>query len=269
MSWTLAAKTLKLQAQTIVSYAFGAAFYSVLIVFLFQRVVEQHKGFLNQYLTVVPKALLRLFNIGGTDLISFGGFVGAEYLSFIWVVIVAAFTIAFTSGALAKELEQGTLELVLSYPMGRLRFLFSKVAALLLALAAIVLSTVGGIWLGALTQHLAVPLRAYLSAAIVGLAFALAISGYGFLFSALASERGAAALPAAGLTVLFYLVNFAAQTWDTLKGLSRLSLFNYYRPQDALNLGRVDLFAIAVLLGVALAGTLGAAFVFRMRDLSL
>ena len=269
MSLTLTAKALKLQAQTIASYALGAAFYSVLVVFLFQRVVEQHKGFLTQYLAVLPKALLRLFNIGGTDLISFGGFVGAEYLSFIWVVIVAAFTIAFTSGALAKELEQGTLELMLSYPLGRLRFFFSKVAALLVALAVIVLGTVGGIWLGALSQHLSVPRSAYLSAAIVGLAFAMAISGYGFLFSALASERGAAAFPAAGLTVLFYVVNFAAQTWDGLKGVARLSLFNYYRPQDALNLGRVDLSAILVLLAVALAGTLAAALVFRMRDLSL
>ena len=267
MSLGLTSQTLKLQAQSIVSYALGAGVYSVLVVFLFQRVVEQHKGFINQYLAIVPKALLRLFNIGGTDLISFGGFVGAEYLSFIWVVIVAAFTIAFTSGALAKELEQGTMELILAYPLGRLRFFFSKVAALLVALAVIVLSTVGGIWLGALSQHLSVSRSAYLPTAIVGLAFAMAISGYGFLFSALASERGAAALPAAGLTLLFYLVNFVAQTWDSMKGAARLSLFNYYRPQDALNFGRVDLPVILLLLAVALAGTLAAALVFRMRDL--
>ncbi|MEO6797165.1 MAG: ABC transporter permease subunit [Candidatus Dormibacter sp.] len=268
MSWTLTLKVLKLQAQAIFSYAFGAAFYSALIVVLFQRVVEQHKGFLNQYLTVVPKALLRAFNIGGTDLTSFGGFVGAEYLSFIWVVIIAAFAIAFTSGALAKELEEGTLELILAYPLGRLGFFFSKVAALIIALAVIVLATVIGIWLGAVSQHLSIGGSAYVAVAAIGLAFALAIAGYGFLFSALASERGPAALAAAGLTLVFYLVNFAAQTWDALKGLSRLSLFHYYAPKDALNLGRVDGLAIAVLLGVAIAGTLGGAVVFRVRDLS-
>jgi len=142
------------------------------------------------------------------------------------------------------------------------------VAALVIALAVIVLATVIGIWLGAVSQHLSIAGPAYVAVAAIGLAFALAISGYGFLFSALASERGRAAGAAAGLTVLFYLVNFAAQSWDALKGLGRLSLFNYYAPQDALNLGRVDGLAIGVLLGAAIAGMLGAAFVFRLRDLS-
>ena len=69
--------------------------------------------------------------------------------------------------------------------------------------------------------------------------------------------------------MLFYAVHFAAQTWDPFKGLSRLTLFNYYLPQDAINLGRVDLASIAVLLGVALIGTIAAAVIFRLRDLSL
>jgi ABC-2 type transport system permease protein len=268
VSWALTIKVLKLQRQGVLAYAFGAAFYSFLIVVLFQRFVVLHKGFLNQYLTVVPRALLRAFNIGGSDLTSFGGFVGAEYLSFIWVVIIAAFTIAFTSGALARELEQGTIELMLAYPLGRLRFFFSKVAALLLGTAAIVGCTVAGIWLGALSQHLAVGAGAYLAVGALGLAFALAIAGYGFLFSAIASERAVAAGAAAGLTLLFYLLNFAGQSWDALRNLGRLSLFNYYAPQDALNLQRVDPLAIGVLLGCAVAATAAGAVVFRIRDLS-
>ncbi len=268
MSLTLTTKVLKLQTQTILSYALGAAFYSFLIVILFQRFVVQHRGFITQYLTVVPKALLRAFNIGGSDLTSFGGFVGAEYLSFIWVVIIAAFTIAFTSGAVAKELEQGTLELILAYPLGRIQFLLSKVVALLLASGVIVLGTVAGIWLGALSQHLAVSSASYLAVGALGLAFSLAIAGYGFLFSTLASERAKAAGAAAALTLVFYVVNFAAQSWEALHGLARFSLFNYYAPQDALNLGHVNGVAIATLLAVAVAGTAGAAAVFRLRDLS-
>jgi len=268
MSWTLTSKVLKLQAPSILAYALGSIFYSFLIVVLFQRFVEQHKTFLTQYVSVMPRALLRAFNVGG-DFTTFGGFVGAEYLSFIWVVIVAAFVIAFTSGALAKELEQGTLELILAYPLGRVRFFASKLAALVIGLAVIVVATVGGIWFGALSQHLSVGPNAYLAVGALGLAFALAIGGYGFLFSAAASERAPAALATATLTVLFYAVHFAAQTWDPFKGLSRLTLFNYYLPQDAINLGRVDLASIAVLLGVALIGTIAAAVIFRLRDLSL
>ncbi|MDQ6882670.1 MAG: ABC transporter permease [Candidatus Dormibacteraeota bacterium] len=268
MSLTLTGKVLKLQAPTILSYAGGAAFYSFLIVVLFQRFIVQHRGFINQYLTVIPRALLHAFNIGGSDLTSFGGFVGTGYLSFVWVLIIAAFTIAFTSGALARELEQGTLELILAYPLGRIQFLLSKVLALLLACGVIVAGTVAGIWLGALSQDLRISSASFLAVGAVAMAFALAIAGYGFLFSALASERSKAAVAAAGLTLAFYAVNFAAQSTEALRGLARFSLFNYYAPQNALNLGRVDVAAIALLLIVAIAGTLVAAAVFRLRDLS-
>lgn len=267
MSGTLVVKVLKMQANSIASYAAGSALYSLLVVVLFQQFVERNKSFFENYINIMPKALLRVFNAGG-DLTSFGGFVGAEYLSFIWVVLAAAFVIAFTSGALAKELEQGTLELMLAYPLGRGRFFLSKVAALVAGVLIIVVATVAGLWLGALSQHLDVQTSAYWAVGALATAFALAIAGYGFLFSAIASERATAAGAAAGLTVIFYAINFAAQNWDQLSGLRRVTLFSYYLPEDAINLGRVDTGAVVALLGVAFVATTAAGIIFRLRDLS-
>ena len=267
MSWTLTRKVLRMQATSIASYAAGAAFYSLLVVVLFERFIEQHKAFFEQYVKIIPKALLRLFS-AGSDLTSFGGFVGAEYLSFIWVVIIAAFVISFTSGALAKELEQGTLELLLAYPLGRIQLFLSKLAAMVIALAIIVAATLGGLWGGALSQQLNVAAASYWAVGALGMAFGLAIAGYGFLFSAAASERALAAGAAAGLTVIFYAVNFAAQSWDQLQGLRPFTLFHYYVPEDAINLGRLDLQAMLLLLAVAVVTTAAAGAVFRLRDLS-
>src|SRR5207245_10369701 len=140
---TLTIKVLKMQAQTIASYALGSAFYSALVVFLFHSFIVQHTAFFQQYLTILPKALLQAFNISGPNIFPFGGFLVAEYLSCIWVVIVAAFIISFTSGAIAREVEQGTIELVLAYPVGRMRFFLSKVVVLVLDLRATVAATVG------------------------------------------------------------------------------------------------------------------------------
>lgn len=267
MSWTLTAKTLKLQAGTVAAYALAAAAYSVMVVVLFERVIARHIGFVQQYVGLFPKGLLRLFNVGG-GFTTFGGFVGAEYLSFVWVVLVAAFAIAFTSGALARELEQGTLELLLAYPIGRLRVFASKVAAALVGLVIITAATVLGIWLGAVSQHAPVTWSALGSVGLLCVAFGVAITGYGFLFSAAASERAVAAGGAAALTVVFYAMNFASQSWDQLAGLSHITLFTYYQPQDAIDLGRVDGQAAAVLVAVGLAGALLGAAIFRWRDLS-
>ncbi len=267
MSWAVTVKVLKLQAGAIGSYALGSVFYSVMIVVLFERFIEQHRTFFEQYLNIVPRALLRLFNAGG-DITTFGGWVGAEFLSFIWVVIVVAYLITSTSGALAKEIEDGTMELVLAYPVGRVGFFLSKVAALVIGLAVIVGATLLGLWGGALSQNLRVDAGAYVAVGALAMAFALSIAGYGFLFSAAASERAVAAGAAAGVTVVFYAMNFAAQTWDALKGLSGFTLFYYYQPEDALNLGRVDGQAVLLLLAVALLTTVAAGGIFRLRDVS-
>jgi ABC-2 type transport system permease protein len=267
MSATLIAKVLKMHGSAIASYSGASFFYSLLVVVLFAQFMVQHKVFFVQYLNIIPKGLLRAFNAGG-DITSFGGFVGAEYLSFIWVVIVVAFVIAFTSGALAKELEQGTLELVLAYPIGRLRFFFSKVAALVIGILVMVGATLLGLWAGALTQHFSVSIGSYLAIGVLAVAFALAIAGYGFVFSALASERAQAAGWATALTLVFYGINFAAQNWDQLKALRPLTIFNYYSPEDAINLGRLDVGAFLVLIGLTLVSTAAAAVIFRVRDLS-
>ena len=268
MSLTMTLKVLGMQARTIASYALGSAFYSALIVVLFHTFIQQHAAFFQQYLTILPKALLQAFNISGGNILTFGGFLGAEYLSFIWVVIIAAFVISFTSGAVAREVEQGTIELVLAYPIGRIRFFLSKVAALAIGVLLIVAATLAGIWVGALTQHVQVAPGSFAAIGVLAATFALAIAGYGFLFSAAASERATAAGAAAGVTILFYAVNFASSIWTQLSGLSRLSIFHYYAPQDAINLGRVDTGAFLVLFGVALLTMLAGAAVFRLRDLS-
>jgi ABC-2 type transport system permease protein len=267
MSGTLIAKVLKMHGSAIASYSGASFFYSLLVVVLFQQFMVQHRLFFQQYLSIIPKGLLRAFNAGG-DITSFGGFVGAEYLSFIWVVIIVAFVIGFTSGALAKELEQGTLELVLAYPIGRIRFFFSKAAALVVGILVIVGATLLGLWIGALTQHFYVSAASYAAIGVLAVAFSLAIAGYGFLFSALASERAQAAGWATALTLVFYAINFTAQNWDHLKGLRPLTIFHYYSPEDAINLGRLDPAAFFVLIGLALATSATAAGIFRLRDLS-
>lgn len=267
MSWPLARAVLRLQARTIAVYAIGCFAYSLMVMVLFQRVVVPHPGFFRQYLNPFPRSLPRLFN-AAPDASTLGGFVGADYLSVLWVVIIAAFVIAFTSGALAHELEDGTLELLLAYPIGRVQLLLTKAAALVAALLLIVGATALGLWLGAVSQGVEAAPGAFLSVGALALAFALAIAGYGFLCSAFSSERVIAAGAATVMTVLFYGLYVAAQSWDLLSGVRRFTIFNYFSPPQALDLGRLDLNAVAVLLAVALAGVVLAGLTFRMRDLA-
>jgi ABC-2 type transport system permease protein len=269
MSLTLTRKVLKMQASSLASYAFGSAFYAVLIVVLYQQFVQQHRSVFEQYVKVAPKALLQMFNISGGNLATLGGFLGAEYLSFIWVIVIAIFVISFATGALVRELEQGTLELMLAYPISRLGFYLSKVAALVVGVAIIVGVTILAIWLSALDQNLHLTAGAYAAISALMMSFAFAIAGYSLLFSALDSQRSRAAGVAAGLTVLFYAINFVSQVLPQLSGLRWLSLFKYFTPDVAIDTGRADPQSVAVLAGIGVVGAIAGAIVFRQRDLSV
>jgi ABC-2 type transport system permease protein len=266
VSWTLTTKILKMQAGTIAAYAAGAAIYGTLVVMLFEHVFANHIGLIEQYNRIFPRGFLRVFNMGN-GATSLGGFVAVQYLSLVWVIAAGAFVITASSGALAREHEHGRLELLLAYPIGRLRVYASQVAALLAGLIVIILATLAGLWAGAIGQPAALAVTTLWPAGVLCFAFALAVAGYGFLFSAVASERGRAVGAAVAVTLLFYLLHLVAQTWDQLAGLSRFTLFTYYRPQAAIDLGRVDVQALIVLLAVGMAGLILGAAVFRVRDL--
>lgn len=269
MNLTLGLKVLKMQASSLASYAFGSAFYAVLIVVLYKSFVEQHRSVFEQYVKVVPKELLQIFNVSGTNLLTLGGFLGAEFLSFIWVIVIAIFVISFASSALARELEQGTLELMLAYPVSRLSFYLSKAAALLVGVAVIVGITILAIWLAALNQHLDLSAGAYAAISALMMSFAIGIAGYSLLFSALARERSQAAGLAAGLTVLFYAINFLSQVVTQLSGIRWVTVFHYFTPENAINTARADPQSVAVLVGLGIAGTIAGGIVFRQRDLSV
>lgn len=263
MSLVMFQRALKDLRWTVAWYAIGLFLYELMILSLYPSVFRNNAA-MRQLLATYPQGMLRAFGV--TDLTSFAGFLGGEFLNFMWPLIVAIFTIMTGAGLVGQEVERGTIELWLSVPASRARLLTAKLAAFLVALAVLVLATIVALVFGAALIGERLALSGVVALALVLLALTVAIGGYATFFSSFASDRGKPAGLAAGLTLAFYLcwvIGGLSNRWSWLK---RLSIFSAYQPQQALARGEVPVLETALLLAIGLICTIGAIAIFQRRD---
>ncbi|MCS6850501.1 MAG: ABC transporter permease [Gemmataceae bacterium] len=200
--------------------------------------------------------------------------------------ILCIWAVGRAAGALAGEIDRGTLELLLAQPIARWRVVAAHGVVDVLTIPLLCLSLWAGNWAGiaifgeidwgsADNGHL---LRADPRIFAPGLwnvaGLLFAVSGATMALSAAGRFRGRVMATAVLLTLLQYLVNVIGQLWPAVEGLRPLTLFYYYQPQQIILanrwsvptvLGPVNV--LLVLAGVGAVGYLAALWTFCRRDL--
>jgi ABC-type transport system involved in multi-copper enzyme maturation permease subunit len=203
------------------------------------------------------------------DSVGPGLFAAIAWAHPIQLTLIFAHAIASATRVPAAEVERGTIDLLLGWPVSRFQVFAAELAVFALSSALIVLAALAGARLGlwisgasdgpSLVQGFAVALNLY--------ALTLAIGGLAWLCSAGAERRGRAiALPVV-LVLLSMLINFLAPVWAPAKSLSLLSVLHYYQPFATFAGGSWPFGAIAALLGCASLTCALAALWFVRRDL--
>jgi len=224
--------------------------------------------------TLIGGADISLFR--PTDMLSIG------YVHPLVQTILCVWAIGRAAGAVAGEIDRGTMELLLAQPLARYCVILAHLAVDLLTIPVLCLSLWAGNWLGAWlvgvlelgaapnSSSLAVDPRIFAPALASVAALLFAVSGYTMWLSARGRFRGRVLGLAVLITLLQFLVNAVAQLWDTIDVLRVFTVFYYYQPQRAI-LGRSspgeDLASVAVLLAVGCVGYALALWTFCRRDL--
>jgi ABC-2 type transport system permease protein len=220
--------------------------------------------------------------IGGNDVNLGQGF---DYLTIGYVhplllTILCVWAIGRAAGAVAGELDKGTLELLLAQPIERWRVIATHFVVDVLTIPVVCLCMWGGTVLGTLVfdlVHLTAQETKVVNAWRFGLALPniaallFAVSGGTMLLSSAGRSRTRVLGIAVVLALVQFLVNLLGQIWTTIAGLRPFTVFYYYQPQ-ALVLGTADaevraLTNVTVLVGVGLVGYALALVVFCRRDL--
>jgi beta-exotoxin I transport system permease protein len=267
VSWNLLRKTVLDRWRGTAVYAVAISAYVLLLAGVFptfSRISGIQKIF-DKY----PKGLAQFFGVQRFDISSFNNYLTLEFLALIWVVIMAAFIIAFARNMVAGELSEGTLELLLAQPIERWKVLTSEGLVLLGGIVFLSATTIVSIFAFGAAFGVKLSYSGY--AAFLPLAIALfaAISGYSIFFSAAMRDPRKVAMGAAGLTLVFYLVHFAGTYSKVFDKIDWFGIFHYYNPQQVLDSGNVPVKDILILLAFAVVGFAASLWVFQRRDITV
>lgn len=197
-----------------------------------------------------------------------------SYVHPLTQTMLCLWAVGRAAGALAGELDRGTMELLLAQPIRRIQLMAAHLAVDAVVLPILALAMWLGTWLGVATFGLARPPMnvdvvrfAPALACVVALAFA--VSGQTMVVSALGRSRGKALGYGALLVLVQFLVNVIGQLWKPLEPLRTLTVFEHYQPQPIIvgTATALTWMQIPILIAVGIAGYALAAWIFCRRDL--
>jgi hypothetical protein len=194
--------------------------------------------------------------------------------AFLWVhpvvlALIWGHEISFCTRMPAGEIDRGTVDILLSWPVSR-RVVYVCETVVWLA------SGVFLIGMGLLGHRLTAPtmpdeMRPDLgSAALVMLnlfCVYLAVGGIAFLVSACSDRRGRAVAVVFALLLASFLLTFLAQYWDPARHIAFLSVMEYYQPAKILGSGQLPWADVLVLLVVGAATWLSGCEIVARRSI--
>jgi ABC-2 type transport system permease protein len=201
------------------------------------------------------------------------------YVHPLTLTVLCVWAIGRAAGAIAGEIDRGTMELLLAQPLRRPQV----IAAHLLVDALTIPTLAAGMWLGTLTGAalagflaaegaLHIDPRAFLLALPSVVLWLFAVSGLTMAVSAAGRSRNRVLGIAVLAALVQFLVNLIGQLWPPMDPLRPLTLFYYYQPQPMIL--RTDWYTdaahwlrLGVLAAAGAAGYVLALWIFRRRDL--
>jgi ABC-2 type transport system permease protein len=219
------------------------------------------------------------------------------YVHPLMQTVLCIWAVGRASGAVAGEIDRGTMELLLAQPLPRYRVLLAHLCVDLLTIPVLCLCMWGGTYLGTWlvgpiamdpTELKKLPFKvpvdesklelhpAALGPALVNAAaLVFAVSGYTLWLSARGRFRWRVLGVAVVVTLIQFLINVVGQMWDALEWLRPFTVFYYYQPQQIAMSGKwtvawggvATVNVLVVLFGVGAAGYALALWTFTRRDL--
>lgn len=258
-------KMFKDRRTSLLVYAIAGIGFLEMYVAIYPSIFKQAARF-NELFASYPQEFLKAFGIDRLDMSTLENYIAMEHFSLIWPLMLVIFMISIAGGALAGEIERGTIELLLARPISRLKLFIGRYLYGFIALVIFILATVFAIIPLAEIHKVTYNADRYLIISILGLLFGLAVFSLSLLVSALFSERGRVSMILGGSLVLMYVLNVVASLKENLSDLKYLSFFHYFDAQSALTKGELNLTSVWVFAGIIIVSTIIGAMVWKRRD---
>ncbi|MEW6716140.1 MAG: ABC transporter permease subunit [Chloroflexota bacterium] len=247
----------------IIGWGIGIALYGLMMAAFYSDLAEMG-GLINELLSSYPKELIAFFGDTIWNLNTPEGYLDLYYFNYM-TVIIGIFSVGVGAKLLSGDEEHGIMDLVLSYPLSRTRFFWSRFFGFIIATAAILI--IG--WLSWVipSQNTGIPLTwmEFLLPFIPLFAELLVFASLALLLSMLLPSMRAAGWFSGCLLVANYLLIGLSNINADLQSVIKYTPLYYYQGGDAIS--GLNWEWLAGLLGVSIAFALLAWWRFQQRDI--
>lgn len=220
------------------------------------------------FVKALPPELSKAFALDPRSFTTFEGFVAGKQFSMVWPMMMVMLVAGLAANYIAGEVEKGTIELVLSQPISRLRIITSKVLSGVAVCALFSFVTVLSVIPLTRIYGITTPESHFWLVSGIGFCFGLAVFGLSMFASAFMSERGKALFLAIGVLLAMYVVNIVALLKVSLEDIKFASYFYYFDYSGMLLDGKIGKLSAIVLLGAFFGFIIAGVMRFNKRDIS-
>lgn len=265
--WPIVIRSIKDRWVVLAVYCVVTVLLLLMYVLLFPAIQEQAQQ-LKTLLETYPEGFSKAFNVDDSVFTNIEGFLSAEQFSFIWPIFLIVIVTSIGGGAIAGEIEKGTIELLLSQPTSRLKLFFAKYLAGVFNLVIFVVVSIYAIIPLAAIFNINYKIENFAMFSLVAFLFGLAIFSLAMFFSALFNQKGRVYFLTAGIVVLGYVANIVAALKDNLADIKYFSFFYYFDSTKILAHNQIDNLTYYVFIGMIVVFTIAGGLIFNRRDIA-
>lgn len=249
--------------------------FSIIIIALFQFLILKlvttidYSAIIINLLEQLPAFVRAMF---GEDFISMLTVEGAAAFGLnhpLVLVILSIGAIAIPSRHIAGEAETGTLELILSFPVKRMKLLFDLYISAVVFLFLIIFCALCASVISISIFH---ELKFVLFVKMLKIGCNLwllfvFIMSLTMVLSSFEKEENKVSIRVAGIVLVFYLVHYLSALWEAIEFTKPFNIFTYYQPEDLMTGQRSFLLHTMVLSSLILLCLVVSIVQFNRRDI--
>ena len=269
MSIKVFLSNLKLNRWGVLAWSVIVFLYALFVIYLYPIISESSLNIIG-YINSMPEALKAAVGLEGVELTQSAFtpelFTSVEFLS-LWPLLIGIYGI-FVGVGIAREVEQGTLDMLLAKPVPRYKVITGKFAVFVFSALLIAVFSMVGIIAGTATVDVSVDFGVLALVLVEAFLLVLAI-GCVTLLCAVVFLRPRQALMAGGMFMgLSYILNFVVPALpESFTWLRNLSVFYHFQPNDIVSSISLNGQSVIIYVAVSVVCLVAALVVFQRRDL--
>ena len=221
----------------------------------------------NELLANFPEELMYFF--GGSesmDMSTFAGFLNLEIFGLMGPIMLIIVGINSGTHIVAGELNNKTLEMVMSTSIGKNKYLFQQILVMVTRIVIISIILWSNFFIFANLFNLELNLKNLTSIVFHLTLLSLSIASFSLLIGSITGNKSTTLGLSAGIAVLSYFINSISPMIKSIENIKYLSIFYYYKHSEPLING-VNLESVSVMLFISLLFIILSFVAFKYKDL--